>query len=56
MDGTDVGWIQPRVDDGSSFLGSICITPGMQRKGIGTRVIRSILDAVSSRNSGGYED
>jgi ribosomal protein S18 acetylase RimI-like enzyme len=39
----DVGWIQQREDGGAIFLGSIYVVPEMQRKGIGTRVIQSLL-------------
>lgn len=39
-DRADVGWIQQRINQGAIFLGSIYITPRMQRKGIGTRVIQ----------------
>jgi ribosomal protein S18 acetylase RimI-like enzyme len=34
---------QRRLDDGGIFLGSIYVVPEMQRKGIGSRVIRSLL-------------
>src|ERR1700722_1645027 len=43
-DGVDVGWIQHRPDRDAIFLGSIYITPAMQRKGIGTRVILMLFD------------
>jgi ribosomal protein S18 acetylase RimI-like enzyme len=42
-DGLDAGWIQQRLDDNSIFLGSIFVAPAMQRKGIGTTVIRALL-------------
>jgi ribosomal protein S18 acetylase RimI-like enzyme len=44
VDGVDVGWIQQRLEDGAIFLGSICVKPEMQRKGVGTRVIQMVLD------------
>jgi ribosomal protein S18 acetylase RimI-like enzyme len=50
VDGSDVGWIQLRARDETVFLGSIYITPGMQRKGIGTRVIQMILDSARQQN------
>ena len=43
-DWTDAGWIQRREDPGEIFLGSIYITPAMQRKGIGTCVVQELLD------------
>ena len=49
-DEADVGWIQQRLDDEAIFLGSIYIAPRMQRRGIGTRVIRTILDAAREQS------
>ena len=49
-DEVDVGWIQQRLDHGAIFLGSIYITPRMQRKGIGTRVIQTILDLARQQS------
>ena len=48
--GVDVGWIQQREDGGAIFLGSICVTPQMQGKGIGTRVIQRLLDLGRQRS------
>lgn len=49
-DGAEVGWIQQRRDGEAIFLGSIYITPAMQRKGIGTRVIQATLNAARLRH------
>jgi ribosomal protein S18 acetylase RimI-like enzyme len=49
-DGTDVGWIQQRTDRDAIFLGSIYVIPAMQRKGIGTHVIRTLIDLAGSRS------
>jgi ribosomal protein S18 acetylase RimI-like enzyme len=49
-DGTDVGWIQQRQDAGEIFLGSIYVTPAMQRKGIGTSVIQDLLHLAAHRS------
>jgi len=48
--GVDVGWIQQREDGGAIFLGSIYVTPQMQGKGIGTRVIQRLLDLGRQRS------
>jgi ribosomal protein S18 acetylase RimI-like enzyme len=48
--GVDAGWIQQREDDGAIFLGSIYVTPEMQGKGIGTRVIQTLLDLGRQRS------
>lgn len=49
-DGVDVGWIQQREDGGAIFLGSIYVIPEMQKKGIGTRVIQTVLDRGRQRS------
>ena len=42
-DGFDVGWLQKRLDDDGILLGSIYVAPPMQRKGIGSAVIQTLL-------------
>src|SRR5579859_6265094 len=49
-DGTDAGWIQQRQEAGEIFLGSICVAPAMQRKGIGTSVIHDLLHIAAHRS------
>jgi ribosomal protein S18 acetylase RimI-like enzyme len=49
-DGADVGWIQQRPDGGAIYLGSIYVKPEMQRKGIGTCVIKTILASGRQRS------
>jgi ribosomal protein S18 acetylase RimI-like enzyme len=49
-DGTDVGWIQQRLDRDTIFLGSIYVIPTMQGKGIGTHVIRTLIDLARTRS------
>jgi ribosomal protein S18 acetylase RimI-like enzyme len=41
--GIDVGWIQCRSDCDEILLGSIYVLPSMQRLGIGTQALRSLL-------------
>jgi GNAT superfamily N-acetyltransferase len=48
--GVDVGWIQQREDGSAILLGSIYVTPAMQRKGIGTRIIQMLLDLGRQRS------
>ena len=45
--GQDVGWIQEQVFENSINLGSFYIAPAMQRRGIGTRVMRILLETAS---------
>jgi GNAT superfamily N-acetyltransferase len=49
-DDVDLGWIQRRLDHEAIFVGSIYITPRMQRKGIGTRVMQTILDLARQQS------
>ena len=42
-DGFDVGWLQQRLDNNGILLGSIYVAPSMQRKGIGSGVIQTVL-------------
>jgi ribosomal protein S18 acetylase RimI-like enzyme len=49
-DKVDAGWIQQRLDHGAIFVGSIYIVPRMQGKGIGTRVMRMILDLARQQS------
>ena len=45
-DSLDVGWMQHCVQRDAIFLGSIYIQPAMQRKGVGTHVIQTLLDVA----------
>jgi ribosomal protein S18 acetylase RimI-like enzyme len=47
-DGHDVGWIQELTEDGAIFIGSFYISSVMQRRGIGTQVLRELM--VKARN------
>jgi len=42
-EGQNVGWIQEQVDDTSINLGSFYVMQEMQRRGIGTQVLRTLL-------------
>jgi GNAT superfamily N-acetyltransferase len=42
-DGRNVGWIQEKVDSTSINLGSFYVMQEMQRHGIGTQVLRTLL-------------
>jgi len=49
-DGRDVGWMQTRADDRELFLGSLYVRPEMQGRGIGTHILRDLIDQ-SERSS-----
>ena len=49
-DGRSVGWIQEQVDDTSINLGSFYVMQEMQRRGIGTQVLRTLLTHASDQS------
>ena len=49
-DGRDAGWVQDRMTADGIFLGSLYIVPAMQRRGIGTQVLRSLLDRAANES------
>jgi ribosomal protein S18 acetylase RimI-like enzyme len=49
-DGRDVGWMQTRASEDELLLGSLYVIPEMQRRGIGTHVLRELIDQ-SKRSS-----
>jgi GNAT superfamily N-acetyltransferase len=48
-DGTDVGWLQTVVSKSEHMLGQIFVAAPFQRKGIGTEVLRRIIEEASQR-------
>ena len=49
-DGQDVGWIQEQISEGSINLGSFYVAPAMQGRGIGTRVLRMLLEGAAKES------
>jgi GNAT superfamily N-acetyltransferase len=49
-DARDVGWIQEQVDGTSINLGSFYLMPAMQRHGIGTQVLQTLLAQARSQS------
>ena len=49
-DGRSVGWIQEQVDDTSINLGSFYVMAEMQRRGIGTQVLRTLLAHAANQS------
>ena len=49
-DGQDVGWIQEQISETSINLGSFYITPSMQSRGIGTQVLRMLLEKAAAES------
>ena len=42
-EGSDVGWMQVRTNEQEVFLGSLDVKPELQRRGIGTHVVRELI-------------
>lgn len=42
-DGADIGWLQSMTRDGALFLGQLFVEPSLQRRGIGTEVMRCLI-------------
>jgi len=42
--GADVGWMQELADEATIFLGSLYVKPQMQCRGIGSEILRRLLD------------
>ena len=49
-DGQDVGWIQEQVEDRTINLGSFYVTPAMQGRGIGTKVLDILLARAADQS------
>ena len=49
-DGQDVGWIQEQVEDTTINLGSFYVMPGMQGRGIGTKVLEMLLRRAADQS------
>lgn len=47
LDGQDVGWIQEQIFEKSINLGSFYVVPKMQGRGIGTQVLRMLLERAA---------
>jgi len=49
-DGRDAGWVQERRTEDAIYLGSLYVAPSMQRRGIGTQVLRGVLERAASQS------
>jgi GNAT superfamily N-acetyltransferase len=43
LDGTDIGWLQSRVEDGALFLAQLFVDAPLQRHGVGTEVMNGLI-------------
>ncbi|HZJ53276.1 MAG TPA: GNAT family N-acetyltransferase [Myxococcaceae bacterium] len=49
-DGVDVGWLQTVASKSDEFLGQMFVDAPFQNRGIGTEVLRGVIDEASRRN------
>ena len=49
-DGQDVGWIQEQISEVNINLGSFYVAPKMQGRGIGTQVLRMLLERAAKES------
>lgn len=47
LDGADIGWLQSATRDGALFLEQLFVDAPWQRRGIGTEVMRSLIDEAT---------
>jgi GNAT superfamily N-acetyltransferase len=43
LDGNDVGWLQTQTDDATITLGQFYVSPPVQRRGVGTNVLKRLI-------------
>jgi len=48
VNGQDVGWLQTQVGQDALWLQSLYVMPSMQRRGIGTEVLRLLMERAHS--------
>jgi ribosomal protein S18 acetylase RimI-like enzyme len=47
LDGTDIGWVQSFEKDGALFLGQLFVETALRRRGIGTEVVKALIDEAA---------
>jgi GNAT superfamily N-acetyltransferase len=47
LDGADIGWVQSRAQDGTFFLAQLFVEAPLQRRGVGTAVMRRLFDEAT---------
>lgn len=47
LDGTDIGWLQSVVKDDALFLGQLFVDGALRRKGIGTEVVKGLIEEAA---------
>lgn len=52
LDGTDIGWLQSFEKDGALFLGQLFVDGALQGNGIGTEVIKALIEEAARDGRG----
>jgi ribosomal protein S18 acetylase RimI-like enzyme len=47
LDGTDIGWLQSFVKDDTLFLGQLFVDGALRRHGIGTGVVKGLIEEAT---------
>jgi ribosomal protein S18 acetylase RimI-like enzyme len=47
LDGTDIGWLQSFVKDNALFLGQLFVEGALRRQGIGTKVVKGLIEEAA---------
>jgi GNAT superfamily N-acetyltransferase len=47
LDGADIGWLQTTTRDDTLFLAQLFVEPAFQRQGIGTEVMKRLIDEAT---------
>jgi ribosomal protein S18 acetylase RimI-like enzyme len=48
LDGTDIGWLQSFVKDNALFLGQLFVDKSLREQGIGTELVKGLIDEAAS--------
>ena len=48
LDGTDIGWLQSFVKDDTLFLGQLFVDKGLRGQGIGTELVKGLIEEAAS--------
>jgi ribosomal protein S18 acetylase RimI-like enzyme len=47
LDGTDIGWLQSFEKDDALFLGQLFVDDALRRRGIGTEVVKALIEEAA---------
>jgi ribosomal protein S18 acetylase RimI-like enzyme len=47
LDGADIGWVQSMIERDALFLGQLFVTPAHQGRGIGTTIVRRLIEEAA---------